>query len=208
MGEIKVGIGICNSSDFVPYVFFESFYRMQKPVNHVLLRAAGYQGVAVMRNNIVSAAKKYNCSHVLFLDVDHEHSPLTIVHLLSHNLPIVSGLNFMRVPPFEPCMFKGIINKYETITEWEEGELIEVDSVGAASLMVKMEVFDKIGSPFFSFMKNPSADVPFDIGEDVYFMNKCKKAGYSIFVDTGLTNKHYGYVGMDQEFYKKYNGIY
>jgi len=207
MGEIKIGIGMCNSTDFVPYVFFESFCKMQKPVPHVLLKAGGYQGLAVMRNQIVLTAKQYNCSHVLFLDIDHEHNPLTIVKLLSHNLPIVSGLNFMRNDPFNPVMFRGKINAYEEVLEWGENELIEVDSVGAACLLVKMDVFDKIGMPFFSFMDNPDPNVKFGIGEDVYFCNKVKQEGFKVIVDTSCTNKHYGYIGIDENFYKTYNNI-
>jgi len=200
MDKIKLGIGVPLIQNTVPVEFFESFVSMRKPNNHVFFRSGGYQGLDVIRNNLVDAARKYGCTHLLFLDIDHRHNPDTITKLLSHNLPIVSGLSFMRVEPYSVCAFNGMINNYKSIENIPENELIEVDSVGSACLLVNMEVFDKIKKPYFSFMKNPDPNIQFDIGEDVYFCNLVKQAGYKIFIDTSCTNKHLGTVEVDKEF--------
>ena len=199
MKEIKLGIGVPLTHNTLPVEFFESFVAMRKPQKHMFFRANSYQGLAVMRNQLVEAAQKNNCTHLLFLDVDHRHNPDTIVRLLSYDLPIVSGLSFMRVPPYSPCVFSGCINNYKTIKIIPKNTLLEVDSVGGACLLVNMDVFKNIQKPYFSFMKNPDHNVPFDIGEDVYFCNLVKQAGYKIYVDTGCINKHLGVIEVDEE---------
>lgn len=204
MQEIKIAIAIPLTHKFVPIEFFESYVAMLKPFKHVFIHAGGYQGLDVIRNNLVEGAKKYLCSHILFLDIDHRHNKDTIVKLLSHNLPIVSGLSYMRNEPYEPCLFRGEINNYRTVTQWAENELIEVDSVGAACLLINMDVFNNIKHPYFQFMKNPDPSSQFDIGEDVYFCNKIKKAGYKIFVDTSCGNSHIGTVEVNKEFFDKW----
>jgi GT2 family glycosyltransferase len=204
--EIKLAICVPLSGDSIPVEFFESYISMRKPQNHIFLRAGGYQGVAHMRNQLIDGAIKYSCTHILFLDIDHRHNLDTIPKLLSHKKSIVSGLSYMRNEPYEPCLFRGMINAYETITEWNDGELIEVDSVGAACLLIDMDVFKDIQRPYFEFLSNPDKNVHFGLGEDVVLCNKLKQAGYKIFVDTSCTNSHIGRVEVNKEFSAIWNG--
>jgi len=88
----------------VPIQFFESYLSMVKPCHHVFIHAGGYQGLDVIRNNLIDGAKNLNCTHILFLDIDHRHHPETITKLLSHNL-LVSGLSYMRQEPYEACIY-------------------------------------------------------------------------------------------------------
>lgn len=206
MNNVKLAIASPLSHNSIPLPFFESYLAMVKPYKHMFLHAGGYQGVDHMRNQLIDGAIKYDCTHILFLDIDHRHHPETISKLFSHNKPIVSGLSYMRVEPFEPCMFTGMINKYETIREWEENSLIEVDSVGAACLLVDMKVFNKIKWPYFCFLPNPVPEIPYSIGEDVVFCNKLKQAGYKIYIDTSCTNHHIGQIEVNGDVYKKWNG--
>ncbi len=205
MKEIKLAIATPLTHKFVPIEFFESYLAMEKPVKHMFLLVGSYQGLDAMRNKLVDGAQKYGCTHILFLDVDHRHHPQTVSKLLAHNLPIVSGLSYMRNDPYEPCLFRGMINKYRTVTEWNENDLIEVDSVGAACLLVDMDVFKYISKPYFQFMKNPDQSSNFDLGEDVVFCNKAKQAGYKIFVDTSCGNSHLGTVEVNKKFSDKWH---
>lgn len=197
--QIKLAIAVPLTFDSIPIQFFESFVAMKKPFQHIFIHAGGYRGIDHIRNQLVDAAKKYDCTHILFLDVDHRHNPDTIVKLISHNKQIVSGLSYRRVPPFEVCAFNGQINAYKEIVDWEDGSLIEVDSVGAACLLIDMEVFNNIEKPYFMFMENPDPNSKFGIGEDVVFCNRVKQAGYKIYVDTSCTNKHLATVEIDGE---------
>jgi len=198
--DIKIAIASPLTYSSVPIQFFESYLSMVKPYPHAFLHSTGYQGLDVIRNNLVKGAKNLNCTHILFLDIDHRHHPETIPKLLSHNLPVVSGLSYMRREDFDPCMFRGMINGYHPVKEWEENSLIEVDSVGAACLLLDMKVFDNIEPPYFAFMANPDPGIPFGIGEDVFLCNKLKQAGYKIYVDTSCPNKHLATIEVDKEF--------
>jgi len=203
LSNFKLAIGIPCSWKNVDIDFAFSLITMKKPSNYVIIKS-GNGRIDEMRNQIIEGAKQNNCSHILFLDADHIHNVETIPKLLSCEKPIVSGLSFMRTPPYEPVMFRGAINSYETVMEWEEGSLIEVDSVGGASLLVDMKVFEDVEPPYFQFWKNPSDDpnlFPI-IGEDVVFCNKAKKAGYKIFVDTSCTNKHLGSIEVDKAYWE------
>lgn len=201
--NFKLAIAIPLSWNYVDAGFAISLAAMKKPSNYVMIRS-GIGRIDELRNQLIEGAKQNNCSHVLFLDTDHVHHLETIPKLLSCERSIVSGLSFMRTPPYEPVMFKGEINNYETITEWEKDSVIEVDSVGAASLLVDMKVFENIEYPYFQFWKNPSDDPSLYpvIGEDVVFCNKAKEAGYKIYVDTSCTNQHLGQIEVDQEYWE------
>ncbi|MHB8871223.1 MAG: glycosyltransferase family 2 protein [Candidatus Doudnabacteria bacterium] len=206
MKDIKLAIATPLTYNSVPIQFFESYLSMIKPCRHIFIHSGGYQGLDVIRNNLIDGARNLNCTHILFLDIDHRHHPETITKLLSHKKPIVSGLSYMRNDPYEPCIFRGMINAYETITEWNYGELIEVDSVGAACLLVDMKVFKDIQKPYFQFLPNPDPMSRFGLGEDVVLCNKLKQAGYKIFVDTSCTNSHIGRVEVNKEFSAIWNG--
>jgi len=79
-------------------------------------------------------------------------------------------------------------NGYESIDDWKENELVEVDATGGGCLMFDMEVFRKIPYPWFEFKKQESTGKI--IGEDIGFCQKLKAAGYKIFVDSGLECGH------------------
>lgn len=204
--EFKLAICTPITWSHVPIQFLDSMLGMIKPNNHVFLHSGGFR-LDHIRNQLAKAAITMNCTHILFLDNDHYFEADTIKKLLSHDLPIVGGLSFQRVPPYEPVMYRGRINEYKTVTEWKEKSLVEVDTTGTGCLMIKREVFEKIDPPWFEFMKNPDPNVPYGIGEDVIFCNKAKLEGYKIFVDTSCTNKHIGTVECDFDLYKNWKKI-
>lgn len=204
MKDIKLAIAVPLTYRHIPIEFFESYLAMEKPCAHMFLHASSYQGLDAIRNKLVDGAIGYGCTHILFLDVDHRHHNKTIPMLFSHGESIVSGLSYMRNDPYEPCLFRGEINNYETVYDWKDGELVEVDSVGAACLLIDLDVFKEIQKPYFQFMKNPDPNVKFDIGEDVVFCNKAKRAGYKIFVDTRCENKHLATIEVDGGIYEQF----
>ncbi len=79
-------------------------------------------------------------------------------------------------------------NGYQSIDDWKENELIEVDATGTGCLMFDMSIFKKIEYPWFRFQKNP--DTGATIGEDIGFCQDLKEAGYRIFVDTSIPADH------------------
>jgi len=200
---INVAIVLPCTWDFLPIQFFESWIKMEKPKHSVIVPKRGR--IDDLRNSAVqSILDCKSFSHILFLDVDHSHHPETIKKLLSHNKRIVSGLSFRRTEPYDPIMFKLDKNKFENIIEWEDGELLEADAVGAASLLIDIDVLEQMKSPWFEM------NYPFGrgvISEDLSFCLKAKELGYKIYCDTSCTNSHLGNLNVNKETWIRYNKL-
>jgi len=145
ISNLKLGIGIPNNFPMVPSAFFDSFICMEKP-DYVFLRSS-FGPIEEMRNNIVRDALLQGCTHLILMDTDQVYPVDTITRLLSHRLPVVGCLLFRRYPPFDPLMLTGEVTKYSTVTEWKDGELVEVDATGTGCVLYDMEVFTRIPDP-------------------------------------------------------------
>jgi len=91
---------------------------------------------------------------------------------------------------------------YESINEWEEGELVEVDATGAGCIMYDMDIFKKMPDPWFKFRTNESTGLP--VGEDIGFCEDLKEAGYRIFVDTAVPSDHLTTLAVNRATNKLY----
>ena len=145
--------------------------------------------------------------YLFFLDSDMMPAPSTLVQLMSHDKDIVSAMCFKRNPPFQPCFYtkasikKGEDGKIIPIMEsalapetWDNEGLVNVEAVGMACCLIKVDVFKKLegGNWFFPLPR---------IGEDLTFCMKARQAGFKIYVDLGLNCHHLGYVPFGKEHY-------
>lgn len=201
IGNFKLGIGVPLSFPMVPGAFFDSFIAMEKP-DFVYLRTS-VGPVDEMRNFIVQQAIRSGCSHLIMMDTDQVYDSKTITRLLSHKLPIVGCLVYRRYPPFDPIILKGSISKYERITEWEPGALVEVDATGTGCLLFNMDVFRKMPEPWFQFRTANGAPV----GEDIGFCSDLRAAGYKIFVDTSIPAGHLTQMIINEGTWKLYQKV-
>jgi len=201
MGNINIAIGLPCNWDFLSTKFFESWIELKKPQHSVIIGNRGR--VDDQRNSIIHAVLKDGTfSHILFLDTDHRHHSDTILKLLSHDKDIVSGLSFRRSYPYDPIIFEQDGDKFKNIIQWNKNELIEVDAIGAASLLVDVSVFKEINYPWFEMNYRFGDGV---VSEDFAFCLKAKQAGYKIYCDTGCDNKHLGTIEIDQTYWERFN---
>ena len=187
----SLAIGIPLSFPFIPSSFFYSFALMEKP-EHLFIHADNGP-IHELRNNLVRDSLKLGASHIIMMDTDQVYHPNTIPRLLSHRLPVVGALVHRRYPPFDSLMLKekqidGQYNGYDSIDEWEDGALVEVDATGGGCLLFEMSVFKKLSYPWFRCDKAPEGAPP--IGEDIGLCQDLKAAGYKIFVDTSVPAGH------------------
>ena len=61
--------------------------------------------------------------------------------------------------------------------------------MGTGCVLIQREVFAKLNPPFFEYGRHKEYWNKYR-GEDTYFFNKCKEAGFSLFVDTGAQCGH------------------
>lgn len=199
--NIHLGIGLPLSFHMVPSAFFDSFITMVKPPFTYLRTSNG--AIQDMRNNIVDAALRDRCSHLIMMDTDQVYHPETIPRLLSHKLPVVGCIVYRRYPPFDPIMMKGTLGKYTMIEEWEPGSLVEVDATGTGCLMFDMNVFRRMPPPWFrarSYEGKP-------VGEDIGFCSDLRNAGYRIFVDTSIPAGHLSQMQITEGTWRLYRKL-
>jgi hypothetical protein len=197
--NLKLGIGIPNNFPMVPSAFFDSFVCMEKP-DFLFLRST-FGPIDEMRNNIVRDALRTGCTHLIMMDTDQVYPVDTIPRLLSHRLPVVGCLLFRRYPPFEPLLLRGDITQYQSVLEWKEGELVEVDATGSGCVLYDTAVFKGMPDPWFKFRKSVNGGV---IGEDIGFCHDLRKAGYQIFVDTSIKVGHLTKMVVDEATFELY----
>jgi hypothetical protein len=189
-GPIAIGIP---SGDFVDAEFCMSLTTMmaEHRIPHVLINARGcyvYKG----RNFCVKTAQAKKCSKLLFLDSDMTFPPLTLIRLLSHQKDIVGAMYSRRVAPFTNLgtPTDKTMTKVNTQTP-----LVEMDMLPTGVLLIDMKVFDKLERPYFYHRLIDGRDPDDDMGEDVYFCEKAKQAGFQLWADVPLSMQ-IGHIGQ------------
>jgi hypothetical protein len=202
ISNFKLGIAVPLNFPMVPSDFFDSFIAMEKP-NYVYLRSsAGH--IDAMRNELVQEALMLGCSHIIMMDSDQIYDSKTITRLLSHRLPIVGCLVYRRYPPFDPIIYRGAIDSYQGITEWEEGSLIEVDATGTGCLLFETHIFRDMPYPWFRFRQRYKGDL---VGEDIGFCHDLREKGYKIYVDTSVPAGHLTRMIVSDGTWKLYSRV-
>jgi len=187
----------------IPSAFFDSFVAMKKPAAGFVLHRTSNGPIEEMRNNLVREALRDGCTNIIFMDTDQVYHPDTIPRLLSHKLPVVGAKIHRRYPPFDPLLLKGELGKYQTITEWEPGSLVEVSATGTGCLMFDMQVFRDMPCPWFRSRTYEGLAV----GEDIGFCSDLKAAGYKIFVDTSVPAGHLSQMQITESWWRLYRKI-
>lgn len=140
-----------------------------------------------VRNLVGHWAERYD--YLFAVDSDIAFKPDTLKKLLSHNKDVVSGLYIQRK------LGQHILELYRNGRNIPYGDikglgLIEVDSCGFGCVLVKSEVFKKIGYPYFVYKS--AIDHKDTISEDTYFCLKAKQYGFKVFADTSILCEHIG----------------
>lgn len=145
------------------------------------------------RNTGCQKVLELGYSWLFFIDDDVIAPPDAIIKLMSHKLPIVSGLYYRRNNPICPVMLKETDKGRTWITEFKAPDLIEVDYVGSGAMLIHRSVLEKVPQPWFDW-RCDREDLPAHerMSEDFAFCQKARQNGYKIFVDTGIQCKHCG----------------
>lgn len=102
---------------------------------------------------------------------------------------IVAPMCFKHSAPFEWVMYRagddGTLAAYRSDEVPQHG-LFRVDACGSAGMLVRREVLDEMGSPWF---KQTNEFVP---NEDIVFCQRAKELGYDIWVDLDQPLGHVG----------------
>lgn len=144
----------------------------------------GYR-VDQVRNLICEWSKKYD--YVLCVDHDMILPNDTLVKLLKYDVPIVSGLYKQRNT-------EQLLEIYDLdYKRWDisdKTKLIEIGACGFGCVLVKSEVFEKVGYPQFEY--HPALDHKNTFSEDVDFCKKVRSLDIPIYADPTIQCGHIG----------------
>jgi len=164
--------------------------QIQEPFSKYEVLYVSGADAAVARNVLAS---NFKGDYIFFVDDDVLPPPNAITKLYSHNKDVMSGLYFAKQEPHFPQIFtknKKSKIRYDSVYDIPENKLIEIDACGAGCMLIKRKVFDKLKQPYFQYI--PRGEKTPRKGEDMFFCEKVKKAGFKIYADTSVICKHIG----------------
>lgn len=153
------------------------------------------------RRNLVETFLKSDLDYMLWIDSDIKFPIDTPVRLLKRNKKIV-GCNYRkrRFPNPSFTAMKKVEGKYvEFKTEAKSPGLEVVDILPHGMVLIEREVYEKVSKPYY--LLDYDQDTKTELGEDVYFFEKAKNAGFEIWCDQDLS-REISHIGT---FYFNYN---
>ena len=143
------------------------------------------------RQEIAKFAIRNGTNYIFFIDSDVRFPPDVLIRFLAHRKDLVGGVVTKRVPPYNPCVYKG----RQKMPTGELGfiwfskaglGLQEIDGIGMALTLIDTKVFrdERLTEPYFYFKER--------LGEDLIFCDRIKKLGYELYCDTDVLGLHEG----------------
>lgn len=147
------------------------------------------------RTWLVNEAIKNGGTHILFVDSDMIFPEDTIKRLLAHKKEIIGVKYKKREFPVKWL--------FEPLGEESETEIFKVKYTGMGLILIELSVFKSTfkplgapsaqhprGNPWFSFGRNSEGALV--MGEDIWFCNVARDAGYDVWVDPTIKVGHIG----------------
>jgi hypothetical protein len=167
-------------------VFQQSLLALTLPPGTQVLWVSG-QWVAAACNTIIANMWPESAWLTLLSD-DHVFAPDMLLRLLDRQVDIVAPLVCLRRPPFSPSLFHQDTDGEFVGYTWRElaGKtgLLAVDSMGGPGCIVRREVLDATGPPWFT---GQAGEHP---REDLTTFSRWRGLGYQPYVDLDVTIGH------------------
>ncbi len=140
--------------------------------------------IHVNREALVKRAIEGGFSHILFIDSDMFFDTGSAEQLLNRDKDIIGAdYNYRELP------LRGTLKELEGEEEPING-LKKCAGIATGFLMIKTSVFKKLKHPWFFYeMDENGLTVQ---GDDIWFCNRAREAGFDIWCDTTVNIKHIG----------------
>lgn len=140
------------------------------------------------RNQIVKEFLETDATHLLFVDQDMVVPQDALDRLLKHDLPVVSGLYFLKQWPHPLCAFD-LGPPFKLLEEYERDALQQVDGVGMGCCLIRRDVLVAMAQRY----RRPNwFQINLTTGEDVWFCRRLKKMGIPVHLDASVECLHIG----------------
>lgn len=157
--------------------------------------------ITIARRNLVDIFMKSNFDYVWWVDSDMKFPIDAPLRLLARNKPIV-GANYRR-RRFPNPNFTGMLGSAGSFREFQTTDnspaMETCDVLPHGLCLIKREVYEKVAQPHYLQEYIPHLNL--EVGEDIYFFQKCKQAGYEIWCDQELS-REIAHIGI---FHFNYN---
>lgn len=199
--------------DQVPARFAHSLASLKKVGECALWFEIGSL-VYTSRNNICKKAIEIDADFVMWFDSDMMFMPDTLERMLTymneHDIDMLTGLYFKRVPPFTPVLFDRLdVYKREgkDLSFWTEfkeipAEPFEVGGCGFGCVLMRTDVIMNILGRYGELFTPIGS-----MGEDVSFCWRARQCGHKIICDPRIELGHVGTMVTNREFYENYKGV-
>jgi hypothetical protein len=140
----------------------------------------------------------HNFDYLLWLDSDMMIPPDACTRLLSHNVE-VAACNYRKRrfpnPIFIACNYKDeFFGPSEEVQVKEDSPETEfIDATGFGCCLIRRDVLERIEKPHFIVHYDEKKNL--EIGEDIYFFEKCKRHGIKVLCDNQLS-KRISHIGV------------
>ena len=150
-----------------------------------------------VRQDIAERALMHEATHLLWIDSDHRFPNDTAHRLLARERPYVGINATTRCAPVRATALKSHGELLQT-TRHSKG-LERVWRMGFGIVMIEARVFEEMPKPWFMVEYIEKDGEACFRGEDVYFCEKAKAAGFHPMVDHDLTKEtaHIGSLAWD-----------
>ena len=152
-----------------------------------------------LRQGLAERAIAQGATHLLWIDADHSFPDDTAHRLLAHERPWVGVNATTRIAPLRATALKKDGQLLDT-TQHSKG-LERVWRMGFGIVLIEARVFEAMPKPWFLIEYVEHEEGGVFRGEDVYFCEKAKAAGFHPVVDHDLTKEttHIGAVGWSSD---------
>jgi hypothetical protein len=194
--KVKVVMGIPTMEFARQARFYDALYSIQKPENTLMSLAHG-QSPASNRNAIIkNALADPEVTHVFFIDDDVLIPSDALMKLLAHDKDIVSGLYLFRSFPHAPIAFNAAMSdgkcRFKFLNDDETG-LVQVANIGLGCVLIKREVFERLGGPNWITIGQLNSQ---EWNDDIEFFNRCRSFGYKLWLDLDVRCGHMASVAV------------
>lgn len=194
--SLKILIGVPGSSweaDFGISLLQMSGLTMATTPHQLAIQSSKGSLLPQLRSNIVKKGLEMNADWLLFLDTDQTFPPYLLTELLAAGKDIIGCNIATKKLPSNP-----------TARLYEEGNLSgiplteptsriqKVWRLGTGIMLINMIVFRQTKAPWFPVTWEEESQTY--IGEDWNFCQKAEEAGFSIWVDNGISAE-VGHIG-------------
>lgn len=137
------------------------------------------------RTWLVNQALKAGATHILFVDCDMIFPHDVIPKLLAHRKQIV-GVEYNK----REFPLKGVQEPLTDLVVADKTALYKAKHAGTGLLLIELSIFEKLKGPWFNFGRDSQGALV--LGEDVWFCNTARDAGFDTWIDPAIKVGHMG----------------